>query len=373
MNVVNNSYHDDKVFWPYHTAKALTVIQGNIPTPSLIEIDPSDEGCNQACSHCCFDSNPRRKLVLIDVEGLLRFLADAYTYGTCAFELVGGGEPTNHPRIADIVRGIAALAHPDLEQPHIGMVTNGVLLERIFPVAEHFDFVRVSLDAPKADLYNHLHGVPKASKHFEKVVGNITTLLSMVGKRKVRIGYLVVPPYNHQRETILRTIALASELGVQHIAFRPAFLNRPVDQDMWQEAAATVCEARGAYHPGFVLGGVGGSWEYALGNREHPRGTCRTRPLVLTIKADGTIPSCFLYRERLQERPAIGHISIGFQRVWFSEEHRQSIQTVERTTCPEFCKLFRAERALEQLEQLFLSSSTIQPLADSEVDDPYFI
>jgi hypothetical protein len=125
--------------------------------------------------------------------------------------------------------------------------------------------------------------------------------------------------------------------------------------------------------PGFILGGSGGSWEYALCNREHPKGLCRTRPLVLAIKADGTIPSCFLYRERLQERPAIGHISSGFQKVWFSKEHQRSIRTVERATCPEFCKLFRADRALGQLEQIVLSSGTVQPLADSEVDDPYFI
>lgn len=373
MSAVGNPYHDDKIFWPYHTVKALAIIRGDIPAPSLIEIDPSDEGCNQACGHCCFGSNPHRRIVLIDVGLLLSFLADAYACGTYAFELVGGGEPTNHPRVADIVYGIATLTRSGLELPHIGMVTNGVLLERIFSVAECFDFVRISLDAPEPDLYNRLHGVPKASKHYAKVIRNITMLISIIGASKVRIGYLVVPPHNHRRETILRTIALASELGVQHIAFRPAFLDRPVDQSMWQEAAATICEARRTYRPSFILGGTGGSWEYALGNREHPSGICRTRPLVLTIKADGTIPSCFLYRERLRERLAIGHISRGFQRVWFSEEHQRSIQAVERSTCPEFCKLFRADRTLDRLEKLFLSSGTIQPLADSEVDNPYFI
>jgi len=374
MDRVNNPYHDEKVFWPYHKDKALTILRGELPSPSLVEVDPTGEACNQACPHCCFGSSPHRKMVLVDVEMLLGFLKEVYECGTYAFELVGGGEPTNHPRIIDIIRGISLMSNGDSERPHIGLVTNGVRLDRVFPVAELLDFVRVSLDAPDATVYNPAHGLDSGSNHFDKVIGNVKSLVEIVGGERVRIGYLVVPPYNHGRETIRDVVRLADNLGVEHIAFRPAFLaDTKTDRVVWKEIAEVVCEVKREYRDGFVLGGIGGSWDYAVGEKSHPTGLCRTRPLVLTIKADGTIPHCFLFRERLAERPAIGHISDGFKEIWFSERHRKLALLAERSHCPEFCKLYRADSALGRLENIIKSSQDIPETADSEVDNPHFI
>lgn len=371
--VTKNSYHNDKLFLSYHLLRAQAVLRGEIPPPSLIEIDPTDEGCNQACIFCCFDSRPDRRVIKIDINRLLEFVSEAYSYGTYAFELVGGGEPTVHPEIASVVSGIAKLAKPSQERPHIGMVTNGVLLNRIFGVAEYLDFVRVSLDAIDSSTYNRLHGLSSMAGHFERVLANIKTLISIRGGKHVRLGYLVVPPYNHQRNVIRRFIELVQDWGVEHIAFRPSFLKETLDHAVWQEAADAVLEEQSRHRPGFILGGSGGSWEYALEAQNHPVGICRTRPLVLTIKADGTIPSCFLYRERLNERPAIGHISQGFSNIWFSEEHKRSLQLFDRASCPDVCKLFRADRALERLEMITKAGNTIPMVDEAELDDPYFI
>ena len=46
---------------------------------------------------------------------------------------------------------------------------------------------------------------------------------------------------------------------------------------------------------------------------------------------------------------------------------------VERNDCPEFCKLYRAEHSLEQLEKFVLTTGTVPTLADLEVDNPHFI
>jgi len=353
--------------------KAMTILSGEIPAPSLIEIDPSDKGCNQACLHCCFKSNPRRKMIFIDVEALLHFLKETYDYGTYAYELVGGGEPTNHPQIADIVYGIISLAKSNAERPHVGITTNGVFLHRIFSVAQYLDSVRISVDAPEATLYNLLHGVEARLNHFNKVVDNTKKLIRIIGGKRVRLGYLVVPPYNHQENVISAAAEFAFSLGVEHLAFRPAILDCAPSREMWREAARAIAKAKQKYRSGFIIGGVGGSWKYAVGDYKHPKGVCRTRPLVLAIKADGTIPSCFLYRERIAERPAIGHIAQGFAKVWFSERHRRNIQMTDRMACPQFCKLYRADIALEKLEKFVMSSTLVPILADSELDNPHFI
>jgi hypothetical protein len=70
----------------------------------------------------------------------------------------------------------------------------------------------------------------------------------------------------------------------------------------------------------------------------------------MVIKADGTIPSCILFRERLGERPPLGNIADGFDAVWYSERHRRSLAAVNRSTCPTVCKHFRADAALDEIE-----------------------
>ena len=207
------------------------------------------------------------------------------------------------------------------------------------------------------------------SKHFRKVTNNIQTIVNIIGRERVRIGYLVVPPYNHQRELILEATELAQGLNVAHIAFRPAYGIGETTREMWLEAADAILEMKKIYREGFILGGASGSWPNMLGMERHPTGVCRTRPLVLVVKADGTIPTCFLYRERTEERPAIGLITEGFAKVWFSDVHRDSIRAFDRVTCPEVCKLYRTERALDALEK---GASIIAPSL-TELDDPYFI
>lgn len=368
-----NPYHEHKLLLPYHATRGRAILAGQIPPPSTIEIDVTDGACNQACTHCCFGSGPHRKLRSIDVGMLLPFLAEAYSHGTCAFELVGGGEPTNHPRLAEVIHGIAALAEPGRERPHIGLVTNGVRLDRAFPVAGCLDWVRVSLDSADREVYNTLHGVDPRLGHFDRVLKHIRDLLTIIDPARVRVGYLVVPPNNHQRDRIFAAVELAAELGVKHIAFRPAFLPYDVDSTPWQEAAAAITEAKQAYSSSFVLGGTGGSWDYAIGKRQQPIGVCKTRPLVMVIKADGTIPSCILFRERLDERPALGKIADGFEPLWFSDAHKESLRRVDRMTCPNVCKHFRADEALTILEKALLAGAA-PPLVDAvEVDNPHFI
>jgi hypothetical protein len=107
--------------------------------------------------------------------------------------------------------------------------------------------------------------------------------------------------------------------------------------------------------------------------REQPSGPCRTRPLVLVIKADGTIPSCILFRERLGERPPLGSIADGFQAVWFGDRHRHSLATVDRRSCPAVCKHFRADAALDEVERATACGGSPPEIADDVIDNPHFI
>jgi MoaA/NifB/PqqE/SkfB family radical SAM enzyme len=365
-------YHLHKLLHPYHLKRAGALLDGEIPAPSTIEIDLTDGACNQACVHCCFGSGPHRVLRSIDPDRLLAFLEAAYARGTRAFELVGGGEPTNHPRVKEIVERIQGLGVDGGDQARIGLVTNGVRLQRILAVAHHLEWVRISLDAPDELTYCELHGVRAAQSHFARVLSNLTALGQRIDRARIRLAYLVVPPINHQRDKIIAATDLAAAHRVQHVAFRPAFVGHATRREDWWEAADAIREAKRRHGATFVLGGAGGSWDQVLGVRPQPTGPCRTRPLVMVIKADGTIPSCILFRERMGERPPLGNIADGFDAVWFSERHHRSLAAVDRSTCPTVCKHFRADAALDEIEDA-TNGWPASAIDTDTIDNPHFI
>jgi MoaA/NifB/PqqE/SkfB family radical SAM enzyme len=366
-------YHLHKLFHPYHLERARTLLEGEIPVPSTIEIDLTDGACNQACVHCCYGSGPHRALRSIEPDRLIAFLETAYAHGTRAFELVGGGEPTNHPQVSEIIQRIHDIGAQGGEQARIGLVSNGVRLTRILAVAHHLEWIRISLDAPDEATYCELHGVRAAQGHYAKVLSNISALAERVDATRVRLAYLVVPPINHERDKVLAAAGLASAYGVQHIVFRPAFVPHATRTEDWWESANAIREAQQHHGSHFVLGGSGGSWDQVLGLREQPSGPCRTRPLVMVIKADGTIPSCILFRERLGERPPLGNIADGFEAVWFGERHRRSLATVNRRDCPTVCKHFRADAALDELEDATTRGGPAPAITGDVIDNPHFI
>lgn len=366
-------YHLQKLFHHYHLERARTLLDGEIPAPSTIEIDLTDGACNQACLHCCFGSGSHHALRSIDPNRLVPFIETAYTYGTRAFELVGGGEPTNHPRVSELIELIHSIGVVGGEPARIGLVSNGVRLTRIFAVAHHLEWVRISLDASDEVTYCELHGVRAAQGHYAKVLSNISALGERVDATRIRLAYLVVPPVNHQRDKIIAAADLASAYGVEHIVFRPALLPHATRREDWWESAMAIREARRRHRSSLVLGGSGGSWDQVLGLREQPSGPCRTRPLVMVIKADGTIPSCILFRERLGARPPLGTIADGFQAVWFGDRHRRSLAAVNRRDCPAVCKHFRADAALDEMERATARGDSPPEIADDVIDNPHFI
>lgn len=378
-----NPYHETKVLLPYHlqrvkelariaeylhmigvldTSDPIAVLdkllsdpelQLRLPSPSMMECDLTDEGCNQNCIHCCFESGREKKIRMIDAAAFIAFAKQAYLNGTRAFELVGGGEPTAHKDVSQIITRLAGFRELVPGQvPHIGMVSNGVLLHRVFSNMEagELDWVRVSLDAATPDIYHHLHGV-KGKNHFDKVTENIRTATTLMNPQDVGIGYLVVPPYNHLRDEILRATELAAEIGVGHIAFRPFQSQVPMPQEMWQEAVEAIAEARAQFGEAVdVLGGTGGSWDFIMQPEQRPEEMCLIRPLVMVVQANGDLASCFLYRQN-DARPPLGNIANGYEKAWASNPvHLLSWLGVDMQECPNVCKFYRGNKTINAID-----------------------
>lgn len=338
MTEVANPFHPHKLL--LHPEKVATLANGEIPAPQTIEVDLTDGACNQGCVFCCFSSGEGEKMVKIDPAALHQALSQAYTLGTRAIELVGGGEPTAHPKIAEIIRDTLAIGDGDME---VGLITNGLLADRVLPVAERMRFLRISLDTANADTYQTLHRVPP--RQFDKVLKNIerlrATLPKVANSRQLGIGYLVVPPHNHTATEILTAARLAHELNVDYIVYRPVSSEHP--QAHWWEAQQAIAAAKkylsriNSHTAAF--GGVGTRWD-VLKPGGHPTGICDAKPLVAIIQANGDIAHCNLYRNARDMR--LGNIHEGsFTDQWFSEHHRVAWQTRQIDGCPNPCKFYQ--------------------------------
>lgn len=341
-----NPFHQDKIWIHYPILEALA--RGEMTAPITAEIDLTDGACNQACRHCCFSSGEGLRFTQINPEKLLRSLEEMRNLGMKGVEFVGGGEPTAHKQVKEILEGALDLG---LE---VGLVTNGLLAHKILPIAHRLHFVRVSLDSANQETYDYMHGVRPGKNDFAKVINNIRALREAIpqndqGKMQLGIGYLVVPPHNHAQTEVFAGAQLAQELAVDYIVYRPAQIQEGADLLMWNEAQNAISAARKIYGTGHtrVYGGGGIRWA-TLQEGQHPTGRCDAKPTVAIIQADGSIAHCNLWRNDKDSK--IGNIyDDSFASQWFGERSMQLWRESQIDGCPNPCKIYTYTNVVRQV------------------------
>lgn len=129
------------------------------PHPVLVTIDPINT-CNLNCHWCNSGKileNRNKHLSSRIIERLPIFLSDwESTYplrGVRAVCIAGGGEPTLHPALGILIRG---LVNKGIE---VGIVTNGTHISRFKEELSLCTWVGVSIDAGKNSTYKAIKGV----------------------------------------------------------------------------------------------------------------------------------------------------------------------------------------------------------------------
>ena len=112
--------------------------------------------CNFSCVHCIRDEDgPKHYLSLEIIEKVLR---EAAAYRSFVLAVFTGGEPTIHPRFADVVERVAG---HDLS---FGFVTNGWHFDRVCrqiePFKSHLRAVNFSLDGAREETHDALRRRP---------------------------------------------------------------------------------------------------------------------------------------------------------------------------------------------------------------------
>ncbi|MCP3956980.1 MAG: radical SAM protein [bacterium] len=122
--------------------------------------------CNFSCVHCIRDEDgPKHYLGLEIIEKVLR---EAGAYRSFHLVYFTGGEPTVHPRFADIIERVVGHDYS------YGFVTNGwnfdKILRRIEPFKEHLHAVNLSLDGAREETHDALRRRPGSFRRVMQAV-----------------------------------------------------------------------------------------------------------------------------------------------------------------------------------------------------------
>ena len=305
-----------------HAEKLNELKERDVVTPVCCEIDLVDGFCNNKCKHCFFGTNKKEHPVFIDTERVKSLLDELKSMGVKAVELSGGGKPTTHPDIKEIVKHAYNLGL------NLGLVTNGYLLDRLEGCYSMFTFIRISLDAATAETYEQVHGV----NYFDTVIANAKRVIASGCGSIMGIGYLITGSNN---EDIVEAARLTRELGCRFIQYRPASLETPIPTELWHAAKDLVAETMKFKSDEFQIFDAGIKWGHIDGERKYER--CTTSSLVAVVKANGDVPMCVLKRNDLDSM--LGNIYYSsFKDIFFSEHHNCIIRRNNLNLCRKPCK-----------------------------------
>ena len=159
--------------------------------------------CNSVC-YFCNQRFLRKDNLELSLSQLKRILADCHRRGLKMVRLSGGGEPTVHPRILEI---LALLQKYEIRITRFD--TNGILLNKKLSqkLVEHrLGILHLSLQAPTPDSWSKVTGLP--ANVFDKVMKNLAEFLEIDVNRDTQVYASIALD-----ETTVRLVDEALELG----------------------------------------------------------------------------------------------------------------------------------------------------------------
>ena len=105
-----------------HMDRLIELQEGKRPRPIMVHMSPCNP-CNLTCSFCCFANRAMKEM--LTVEQMKSAIDQFVALGAEGLEFTGGGEPTLHPKLDEIIE----YAHN--KGMKLGICTNGSKLKKI--------------------------------------------------------------------------------------------------------------------------------------------------------------------------------------------------------------------------------------------------
>lgn len=203
-----------------------------MPAPILITVDPTNV-CNLDCIWCNAEYVRARKgslsqKALYRIADFLPRWGEKTPFeekGVQAICVAGGGEPLINPHTGGFIDRVVN------NGVEVGVVTNGILIDRNVDSLSHATWVGVSVDAGTSATFDKLKLREKSGDNtFEKIINNIVVLVDYARSHNNKLG-LAHPAYGVSYKYLLykenigeiyEATQLAKEIGCKNIHFRPA-------------------------------------------------------------------------------------------------------------------------------------------------------
>jgi len=357
---MSKEWSENKKWNPFNSYKLLAQVYrwrkikrgAKIPPPSLITIDPINM-CNLECEYCNAGyilENNREMLserILLDLPYFLSSWVNPYTSdaGIESICVAGGGEPLLNKYVGEFIdncvdKGI-----------EVGVVTNGILIDRFLESLSKCTWVGVSVDAGSKETFIKL----KKKDMFDKVITNIKLLNDYSRKNNTRLfnksqGYGVSYKYLLHPYNILEVklaAGIAKESGCKNFHLRPVGVpwnkvgenNISFNFDDIQSFNAQIEDARKLEDDNFGVFGITHKFDNKLQKSNHFN-KCHAIFMTFVItpgseKDKFNIETCcdrrgdkdMILGENLRSVGEIGDL-------WGSDKHWDIHDNIKVSTCP---------------------------------------
>jgi len=197
--------------------------------PVSINLDLTTS-CNFACGHCV-DMAILNTGIKFENESLFDSLTLMAEKGLESVIVIGGGEPTVHPRFVPVVRHMKELGL------QVSVVSNGSgnrKLAEIAPLLEPGDWIRLSLDSGTDETFQAMHN-PKKGVTLNEICEGVRAIREAGAGRGFKVGFSFIVTWrgatiNDQEiieniGEIVTAAKRARDYGFDYIAIKP-FLTR---------------------------------------------------------------------------------------------------------------------------------------------------
>ncbi len=201
-------------------------------SPVSVNLDLTT-ACNFACPHCV-DSGIINTGEQLDTENIKSSIHTLSGRGLRSVILIGGGEPTLHRDISEILLFVKSLGL------QVGIVTNGTRLGPIHEVAhclEEKDWLRLSIDAARQETFDASHR-PRTETRLADILRRARDIKQ--ANPAISLGYSFVIVWDgvclngSRLQPNVTEMAEAAQLALEHgfdyISFKPCLVRLPHSQ-----------------------------------------------------------------------------------------------------------------------------------------------
>ena len=328
--------------------------------PLYVEISPAG-GCNHRCTFCALDF-VGYKPTLLPKSNLNETLMDMATGGVRGIMYGGEGEPTLHPKLADIIKYTKSLGID------VALTTNGSCMNKRFLENSlgSITWIKASIDAGKKETYLEIHR-PNNPHDWKRIFEYLEIAVAL--KRKYnymcRIGaqLLLLPeakakdgrtiPGNIGEAVILAK--LLKDIGVDYFVVKPyshqpLSLTKSYRDIVNQEYLFLEKELRKISSKSFEIVFRTNAMDKYTKTRDYD--LCLATPFAWAyIMADGSVYSCSVYL--LDERFYLGNINEqSFKEIWEGANRKRQWEFMKQynpVNCRSNCRMDEVNRYLWEI------------------------